>query len=326
MVWRLTNRSARSPRVSPLVRSLYETSWVRIGAFECQPGDPAWAAENQVGDACYVVFPGTPVIITQAGARPVVTNANHTIFYNEGQVYRRGLFSADGDRCVFVAIDRELLDDAVVTWGIRPPVGSSFRFPFVEGPLARPLFIGQRQLVRSLDGGIGPDPLAVEEVLLSLVSGTIRDAFAVRSDRGSPARGRRSRVAARRRTEMVEQTRAILTHRYRESIGIDALARATQVSPFHLARTFRASTGYSLHRYRDELRLRSSLDMLSASRDDLTSIALDLGYASHSHFSEAFRRAFGVTPSSYRSVARRIGSRAKPAVREPRYRATALPG
>lgn len=299
--------------MSPLVRSLYEASWVRIGAFECLPGDPAWAAENQVGDACYVVFPGTPVIITQAGARPVVTNANHSIFYNAGQVYRRGLLSTDGDRCVFIAIDRELLDDAAMTWGIRSPVGSSFRFPFVDGPLARPLYLRERQLVRHLDGGTRLDQLTVQEELLSLVSGTIRDALAVRSDRPSLGHERRSRVAARRRAELVEQTKAILTRRYREAVGIDALARETKVSPFHLARTFRAGTGYSLHRYRDELRLRSSLDLLCASRDDLTSIALDLGYASHSHFSESFRRAFGLTPSAYRNAARHAG-RARDAV------------
>jgi AraC-like DNA-binding protein len=35
-------------------------------------------------------------------------------------------------------------------------------------------------------------------------------------------------------------------------------------------------------------------------RDDLTLLALDCGFSSHSHFSAAFSRAFGITPSRLR--------------------------
>ena len=34
--------------------------------------------------------------------------------------------------------------------------------------------------------------------------------------------------------------------------------------------------------------------------DDLTELAMDLGFSSHSHFSARFRRAFGLTPSEFR--------------------------
>jgi len=44
------------------------------------------------------------------------------------------------------------------------------------------------------------------------------------------------------------------------------------------------------------------IDLPSA--DDLTSLALDLGFSSHSHFTLAFRRAFGCTPSQFRSTTR----------------------
>ncbi|MBA3270667.1 MAG: helix-turn-helix domain-containing protein [Acidobacteria bacterium] len=33
---------------------------------------------------------------------------------------------------------------------------------------------------------------------------------------------------------------------------------------------------------------------------DLLATALDLGYSSHSHFTETFRRSFGITPSAVR--------------------------
>ena len=75
-------------------------------------------------------------------------------------------------------------------------------------------------------------------------------------------------------------------------------------SAFHLARVFRSETGFSVHGFRQALRLRSALDRLSAHRDDLTALALELGFSSHSHFSERFRNEFGVPPSQVRDERR----------------------
>ena len=55
-----------------------------------------------------------------------------------------------------------------------------------------------------------------------------------------------------------------------------------------------------VHAYRAKLRLRASLELLEAGAVDLSALAGDLGYSSHSHFSAAFRREFGVTPSAFR--------------------------
>jgi AraC-like DNA-binding protein len=37
--------------------------------------------------------------------------------------------------------------------------------------------------------------------------------------------------------------------------------------------------------------------------DDLTTLSLDLGFSSHSHFSAAFREAYGRSPSEFRQSA-----------------------
>ena len=62
------------------------------------------------------------------------------------------------------------------------------------------------------------------------------------------------------------------------------------------ARVFREETGFSLHGYRTQLRLRLALDALAAGRE-IGELAHDLGFASHSHFTDSFRRVFGVAPS-----------------------------
>lgn len=69
---------------------------------------------------------------------------------------------------------------------------------------------------------------------------------------------------------------------------------------FTLARIFKARTGLSLHAYRNQLRLRSALERLREPGVDLIDIALDLGFSSHSHFTETFRRTFGKPPSAVR--------------------------
>jgi AraC family transcriptional regulator len=46
--------------------------------------------------------------------------------------------------------------------------------------------------------------------------------------------------------------------------------------------------------------LRAALERLAEPGVDLIDIALDLGFSSHSHFTECFRRNFGKTPSAVR--------------------------
>ena len=61
-------------------------------------------------------------------------------------------------------------------------------------------------------------------------------------------------------------------------------------SPVYLTQVFQQVEGLPLYRYQMQLRLARSLDLLSQ-YDDLTSLSLDLGFYSHSHFSTAFKQA-----------------------------------
>ena len=80
------------------------------------------------------------------------------------------------------------------------------------------------------------------------------------------------------------------------------IANQVGVTPIHLTQAFKRSEGQPLYRYQTQLRLSRALAELP-DRDDITDVALDLGYSSHSHFTAAFRVALGVTPSAYRASA-----------------------
>ena len=88
---------------------------------------------------------------------------------------------------------------------------------------------------------------------------------------------------------------------YRFTItSLDDLARYAGSSPYRLCRIFRAHTGQSIRAYRSQLRLRAAFDRLLQGAD-ITDLALELGFSSHSHFTAAFRSRFGTSPSRLRA-------------------------
>ena len=75
-------------------------------------------------------------------------------------------------------------------------------------------------------------------------------------------------------------------------------ARHVKTSSRTLARLFTNELGISFGHWRQEARLQASL-LLLAQGKGILEIALQLGYASPSAFSAAFRKYFGTTPSMY---------------------------
>jgi AraC-like DNA-binding protein len=84
---------------------------------------------------------------------------------------------------------------------------------------------------------------------------------------------------------------------------VETLARIALMSPFHLCHAFRRMTGTSVSGYVLCERLASTLDAVLDGKD-LAAIALDAGFASHSHFTTRFRDFFGCAPTVLRCCAR----------------------
>ena len=90
----------------------------------------------------------------------------------------------------------------------------------------------------------------------------------------------------------------------REPIAVAELADLAGLSRAHFTRAFQSATGETPHRFILSRRLARAREMLQATDLDLASIAVQLGFSSHSHLATAFRRAFGMTPSAYRRARR----------------------
>ena len=263
------------------VSIVLETPLLRVGEFRCAPDDGAWHATNLIGDRPHVVFPRVPVLIEHAGGTPIVTAPTHTVLYNADQQYRRELRHPRGDDCVFVELTDDALDELAAAGATL--VDRKNRLTAHQAPADRRTYLLQHLLVRHLRSDAA-DPALAEETAARLVLGALAPA--------APAsrRGAHRRLAEAAKAEIAAEP----------SVSLGEVARRVHSSAFHLARVFRAETGFTLHGFRQTLRLRTALERLSGHRNDLTALALELGFSSHSHFSERFRNEFGLAPSKVR--------------------------
>lgn len=271
----------------------YDGNLLKVGSFRCSTDDPDF---NNSGPtrAHLVVFPRTSVSITPAGSQPVIANPNIVMFYNRGQEYRREAISEYGDRCEWYAFHPQILLDALHTYDPEVEDHDERPFQLDSGPSNPNSYLMQRLVFRHICEEPHPDALYIEETMLCVLQHILDDASRVLR--------RQRRHGARQPSHHEEITRAVqqlLAARFQERLTLEDIAAEINYSPYHLARIFRQQTGQTIHVYLNQIRLRTALNNLQ-SGTDLTQLALTLGFSSHSHFTQAFRKAFGTTPSQLR--------------------------
>jgi AraC-like DNA-binding protein len=107
-----------------------------------------------------------------------------------------------------------------------------------------------------------------------------------------------------RSRDVVFGVQALLNRHLGDTLTLADISDAVDVSPYHLCRLFRGQTGLPIHRYRNALRLHASLDRIAEDDATVLDIALALGFSSEAHFSDSFRKAFGVRPGAFRRSVR----------------------
>lgn len=116
---------------------------------------------------------------------------------------------------------------------------------------------------------------------------------------GSSESARPGRATSR----LLRRTKEHLAAHFTTALRLTDVAAAVGASPSYLTSVFRRFEGVPLHQYVRQLRLSESLVRLPDAAD-LTTLAVDLGFSSHSHFAASFRKAFGLTPSAFRDGGR----------------------
>jgi AraC-like DNA-binding protein len=136
-----------------------------------------------------------------------------------------------------------------------------------------------------LDPQTSGDMLAADECLLQFFEMIALGHMDVRATSDDPL--------VRKTLEYVHDTAEPL-------LTLKNIAAVMGVRGSHLTHSFAQRTGQPLYRYVMTLKLSRALHRLATTDDDLTDLALDLGFSSHSHFSAVFRSRYGMSPSQAR--------------------------
>lgn len=85
-----------------------------------------------------------------------------------------------------------------------------------------------------------------------------------------------------------------------EPLNLASLARQSGYAEYYLSRKFKKETGLAPSDYIRQKRLERAAHLLKTTQEDIREIGARLQFCSQSHFSDSFRKRYGVTPSVYR--------------------------
>jgi AraC family transcriptional regulator len=272
--------------VEVIRKTLFASEALQIGLFHARPASDACSdIERQTSNA--MVLPVSGVFSKHdAPGRCVIGTPSHAVFFAADAPYRIGYPGALGDRALVLRFGETLGVDHLDCRGSSEPLASHGLLPPHAMMLRNLLW---ERLQRTNADELGSEALGLD--LLSMSLSCLRA-------RGSPLR--RSALARRRRA--VERVKEAVALAPADRWNIAKLAKVAHLSPFHLCHVFRQMVGTSIYDYVLHERLAHSLDAVLDGSDDLTAVALDAGFASHSHFTARFRRFFGCTPTSLRNI------------------------
>ena len=84
-----------------------------------------------------------------------------------------------------------------------------------------------------------------------------------------------------------------------ERIPLAALAQLARLSRYHFCRAFKQSFGVPPQRYQRDRRIQHAKGLLANSELSVTDVALQIGFGSSTSFATVFRKATGLSPTTY---------------------------
>jgi AraC-like DNA-binding protein len=275
---------------------LFDSDVVRVRAVRCAAA-AGGCAPTEWSEIHSVVFAEAGVFVKHLGRHvAVVADSGHAVFFSANRPYRVSHPMPGGDDCLVLELSPPALADALVA--VDPALAERPDSPFRRAAVSLPphLVVRRRLLHHRIVQRVA-SALEVEESATALLRASLRA-----SAERTPERHAHRREA-RRGADIAEAAQVIIAAQAAERWTLHALGRRIGCSPFHLAHVFRDVVGVPIHQYQLRTRLSAALADVLDSERGLSAIAVDAGFTHHSHFSAAFRRTFGITPSALRRVA-----------------------
>ena len=176
-------------------------------------------------------------------------------------------------------------------------LGSPALFGGSDQPLSRLLAYYARALIERPEVGPVLAHRIVREV--SAQADTFLCDFRGRLDRlGSVKYSTRVETLQR-----LERARAFIHAQKNRTVTLDEVAMHAALSRFHMTRSFAEAYGAPPLFYHRSVRLEAAAQRIQRGEATPTEVAEELGYASLSAFTRAFRQKFGIPPSEHRRAA-----------------------
>ena len=267
------------------VRRFVKCQTVSATDTVCQ-GTCSHKSAEEFSSATQLVFPYRGIYVRHVGMTQAVADVNQVLFFNAAEGYRVSHPIPGGDRNMTLIVrESELIEIAPSSLLQRGPVPRFWRQRLRIDASTQALVA----LLRHRLYGDPPDPLTIECLAFDL----IRRALNLTEHRGATASsGRR----------LVDRIKLLLASDVTKRWSLAEIGNAVQRSPVYVTQLFQQVEGVPLYRYQLQLRLARALDLIEQ-YDDLTTLSLDLGFSSHSHFSAAFRESYGLSPSTFKRSA-----------------------
>lgn len=267
------------------VQFLLNTATVTIRDVSCDGSCRQQSAEECATDT-QLVFAYRGVYVRHLGKDQAVAEANQVLFFNAAEGYRVSHPVPGGDHSLTLVLSEPQLRELAPTALLRDSATPAFRQQRLRIDSRTQVLLallrhGLRQKIA--------EPLEAEVLALTLAQRAL-------GPRTTHAPG-----ASIGRRRLADRVKLVLTGDLARRWTLAEIAAETGGSPVYLTQVFQQVEGLPLYRYQLRLRLARALDLLGR-YDDLTALGLDLGFSSHSHFSAAFRAAYGRSPSEFRKT------------------------
>lgn len=243
---------------------------------------------EECASVTHLVFPYRGVFLRHVGRDQAVADANQVLFFNAGEGYQISHPVAGGDACLSLTLPSHLLGELAPATVLNGREALGFRRQHRRIDSRTQALVAV--LRHTLDNG-SIEPLEAESLVLTLVCRSL-----------GPRTSHESGATPARR-QLANRVKLLLASDLSRRWSLAEIASEMNGSPVYLTQVFQKTEGMPLYRYHLRLRLARALDLI-AQYDDLSALAADLGFSSHSHFAAAFRQAYGRSPTAFRSTAK----------------------
>lgn len=268
------------------VTRLLDTALLSVRDVRCR-GECRHRSAEECASATHLVFPYRGTYLRHVGSGQAVADANHVLLFNAGEAYQVSHPVAGGDNSLSLDLAEPVLRELAPKGSLQAGDGSGFRHQALRiDARAQALVALLRHALRH--GRI--EALEAEGLALTLAS------------RSLGPRTARAAGATHARQRLVDRAKLLLAGDLGRRWTLAEIAAEVGSSPVYLTQAFKQVEGMPLYRYQLQLRLARALDLLDGD-GDLSTLAQDLGFSSHSHFAAAFRQAYGRSPTAFRQSA-----------------------